>query len=127
MARNEYVIDGHSYVVEVDAIEVTGFSMKPDPNWTYLDRAGHLHDHSRALLITVQDNPDDPPFYFDEDGEEYNAPDHLECSICHEHIDPGLIPPSPYREFIQGMTRYYRDGEPITPEEYAAAFPSGKL
>lgn len=113
--------DGHEYRVEREQIELTGLSPRPDPDWRYTDPAGHEHDSSYALLIRVQDDPDEPPFYVDDDGEEWNAPDHLECRLCGEHIEPGTIGPSPFREFVPGPVRYYRDDVEITEAEFVAA------
>ena len=117
--------NGPTYRTEVEQIELTSYGPQPDPDWRCTDHAGHEHDASRETLVMVQDDPDEPPFYTDEDGEEYNAPTHLECRLCGEHIEPGVVGPSPFRSFIPGATHYYRDegdGEAeITEAEFMAA------
>lgn len=116
--------DGHSYRMECEPIEVTSLGPRPDPNWTFTDAAGHEHDAKRELLDWLQDDPDDPPFYFDVDGDEHNADSHWECRLCGEWIEPGTTGPSPYREFIAGPKHYYRDDEPISEAEFADAIAS---
>lgn len=100
MNRMEWV--GVELRVEVEPIETTSYSPRRDPSWTFTDAAGHIHDATAALLVRKQDDPDEPPFYFDEDGDEYNAPDHLECSLCGEWITPDTIGPDPWRTFTPG-------------------------
>lgn len=114
--------DGHTYRAERDFIMVPpSLGPRLDPDWTYTDAAGHTHTADRALLVYVQDDPEEPEVMFDEDGEEYPADEHLECSLCGEWINPGTKPPSPFAEAVPGATSYFRDDEPITPAEFKAA------
>jgi len=81
---------------------------------------GHEHayvDRGYPTLTWVVDEED---YVIFEDGypEEYPGSGHYECSECGQEIQPALIGPSPYREFIPGMTSYFIDGEPITEDEY---------
>jgi len=41
---------------------------------------------------------------------------HLECPLCGETINPGMVDPPPYREVIPGRRSYYLNDEPITEE-----------
>lgn len=113
----------HVYRVECEQIEVTSLNPRPDPGWHYTDLAGHEHDHRRELLVETYDDPDDDPVYIDEDGEEWNAPTHLECRECGEWIEPGTLPPSPFAEYVPGVVRYYRDDVEISETEFKAAIP----
>jgi hypothetical protein len=112
---------GPVYRWEHETIDVSSISPRRDPNWRYTDRAGHEHDVRGELLVRVQDDPGDPPFIFDSDGEEYNAPDHLECRLCGEHITPDIVGPSPFQECIMGPVHYYRDDVEISEDEFHAA------
>jgi hypothetical protein len=102
---------------EADVIEVTSNGMRPDPKWRFTDAHGHEHyradDGTCPTLVNVVD---DTYWCFDCDDEHTDS--HLGCAICGEEIKPGLLPPSPFREFIQGRTAYYLNDVPISPERY---------
>lgn len=106
------------YVFEQELIETTCWS-RPDPDWHYVDRAGHAHDSRRELLVRVKDDPNESDSWFDADGEEWNASTHLECRLCGEHIEPRVIG-DPYQTHIPGPVHFYRDGVEITEAEYRA-------
>jgi hypothetical protein len=111
----------HTYRIDYEEIEVTSNLPSWDPNWRFIDVAGHWHDGNWKLLIWAQDDPEDEPFWLDVDGDEHNADGHLECKLCGEWIFPRLLPPSMFREFIRGMARYYIDDVQVTQEEFRAA------
>lgn len=101
--------------VETDSIEVTSALPKPDKNWRYTDHQGHEHYWSDGYptLAVVVDR-----VYWCGDCNDEHEDTHLECPICHEHITPGTVGPSGFREFVPGRTSYYLNNEPIT-EEHA--------
>lgn len=106
--RSRYSID-----VQTERIEVTSLAPRPDPSWEYTDHQGHVHrwvDGEVPTLRWVEDGVeliDDGDGYFDE--EPYG---HDECAVCGEHIEPGLMAPPPYREFMPG----YRTVTVTTPD-----------
>lgn len=63
---------------------------EPDPDWRYVDLAGHGHfrsnigDHYPTLKWAETD-----PGGMDSDGEEWPPTGHHECRHCGEHIVPG--------------------------------------
>ena len=87
-----------SIEVWADQIEVTSSLPQPDPNWRHTDTNGHEHWHKSDTLLWVIDEE-----WIDEDNYEASS-GHYECRQCGEHIVPGLIGPSPFREYISGMT-----------------------
>lgn len=110
----------HTYESRTDPIEVTSLGPHPDQTWTYCDAKGHEHSWAThgETWANVQDDPDEPPFYFDADGEEYNAPSSPRCLTCGEVLDPATVGPFPFQQFIAGETHYLKDGEPISQEEF---------
>jgi hypothetical protein len=62
----------------VDIIDTTTHGPTFDPAWRFTDAAGHEHTADRPLMVERLDHPAEPAFYFDVDGEEWNADSHLE-------------------------------------------------
>jgi hypothetical protein len=99
--------------VERDMIDVTSGLPRPDEAWRYTDRQGHGHywRDGYPTLRTVLGGP-----YWCEDCHDEHQDSHLECPLCSETVQPGMVGPSPFREFIPGLTSYYLNDEPITEE-----------
>lgn len=106
MKQSKRFLGGHVLTAETEMIETTNGvgSHERDESWAYVDLAGHRHtwDSNTFTRFSDEDN------WFDSDGYEYNGAFHYECDICLEHIVPALIykPPSAFRSYIPGMTRY---------------------
>jgi hypothetical protein len=100
-------------VTETEAIEVASSLPRPDRSWRYTDRESHEHywqDGYPTLTRVV-----DETYWCADCGDEHTE-SHLECPLCGEHIEPGTVGPSTFREFMPGRTSYWLNGEPITPE-----------
>jgi hypothetical protein len=112
-----------------ELIDVTSMS-RPDPTWTKIDGAGHLHQWFRdgepahgeyfasakytvPTLIEVDDESEW------EDGEEIER-SHLQCTECGETIEPGMCADT-FRQFVPGLKWFRINGEPVTEEEYNKA------
>lgn len=106
--------------VETEWIDISsGFgSLEPDPDWHYVDLAGHEHSHTSESFkrIQVEEN------WFDQDGIEHNGRYHFECKGCGEWIVPGTryVPPDFARRQIPGMIHYIltRDDGHMKSTEY---------
>jgi hypothetical protein len=129
-------VQGWTLDVSVDEIDVTS-SMpwwEPDPAWAYTDTHGHTHrwqteqrggEHHAVgdqSWHAVLDDPDGGDYYFDSDGEEYNAPTHCECRTCGDTLEPGRIDHGPdmFRRFIPGLKHYTLtdpEGTPVAVSE----------
>ncbi len=110
---------------EVDMIDITSFSPKPDKTWRYPDSHFHAHYYDEAgpdhypTLIWVVDEED----WMDEDGEEYPGTGHYECKRCGDHVDPAMLPASTFHEYAPGMmhitvTAPDETQFPLTPEQF---------
>jgi len=112
--------DGRVLERAVDMVDVTSGLPRADKDWAYTDRQGHPHrwveggSHYPSLIWVVDQT------YWCEDCEEEHTDGHEECRYCGEHVTPGTVGPPGHREYIPGMTSYYLDGEPVTPEQYQA-------
>lgn len=95
---------GADYTLDIstEIIDVTNYGPRRDPDWAFTDTAGHTHTWDSGTWHSVQDDPDEPAFYFDADGEEYNADTHIECKTCGEHLHPGMLEPTGWHEHIPG-------------------------
>lgn len=99
MAKTTGAVDGWTLEQEVEQIEVTSLSAKPNPGWDYTDAAGHRHTHAEPNLVEIIQEP----WYCPDCREVHdNMLDHYECPDCGEHIVPGTLP-GPHREFIPGL------------------------
>ena len=112
MGRTTVSGDFGTLRIEREWIDVTmmGGNWKYDPDWEFVDRAGHTHWRFDARFPTLVWVVDDVHYH---DGDEC-ADGHLACSLCFEPIEPGRVPAS---SFIPGLVSYYLDGEPIPPEQ----------
>ncbi len=101
--------------VERERIEITSLSPRQDKDWVHIDHQRHEHrwlDDGYPTLVGVTDR-----IYWCEDCRDEHEDTHLECAICGEHIVPGTVGPSPFREYMPGPTSYYLDDEPISEEQ----------
>jgi hypothetical protein len=102
--------------VERDMIDVTSNLPRPDPDWTYTDRAGHQHRREGreypTLVVVVEDT------WWCEDCRDEHTDEHLECAQCGETIVPGTVGPHAMREYIPGLASYWLDDEPISEARY---------
>lgn len=64
--------------VHFDYYDVTPAS-EPDPNWSYVDPAGHVHTWTSGTWAYVEDDPAD---------DEYPASGHYECKECGARVWP---------------------------------------
>jgi hypothetical protein len=103
-----------------EQIEVTSLSPRPDPAWRFVDASGHEHAYLDRGYPTLKWVVDEEGYVIVEDGypDEYPPTGHYECGECGEEIKPGMMGPSPFREFIPGMRSYFLDNEAITEDEY---------
>lgn len=84
-----------------ESIEVTSSGPRPDPTWSHVDAAGHLHRWKGHDLPTLESLPDGEP-YWCETCQEVHQDTVLGCSQCGEAITPAMLGPSEQREFIPG-------------------------
>jgi hypothetical protein len=116
MRGMEQILPGGGVLrAETERIEVTSNLPRPDQKWRYTDEQGHEHSWQDGYptLRTVVDD-----VYWCEGCQDEHEETHLECSLCGETIEPGMVGPSPFREFIPGRTSYYLDDEPISEERF---------
>lgn len=91
--------------VNVEQIEVTSNMPRRDPAWEHTDGQGHNHRYDGSELPTLVWVVDTEDYIVDEgDGywEEYPGTGHYECRQCGEVIQPGMRPPSMFREYVPG-------------------------
>ena len=98
--------------VEREVIEVTSNAPRTDEAWTYTDERGHEH-YWRDGYPTLQWVTEDTYWCSDCD-DEHDDGGHWECRECGETVEPGMRPPSMYREFMPGPTSYFLNDEPVT-------------
>jgi hypothetical protein len=92
--------------LEVEEVEVNTGLPQRDPNWTFTDEAGHEH-HAAAFTHGVV-YPTLEWIVDVEGDDEWPEIGHYVCKQgCGEAIEPGMIGPSPFRQFIAGETRAY--------------------
>lgn len=118
---SETVITGDfgELVIETEQIEVTTNLPRQDQNWRFTDAAGHEH---RWVAGSEPDMPYptlkrvvDSTYWCDGCREEHDEA-HLECRLCGEAIEPGMVGPEPFRKFIPGRRSAYLNGQPISGE-----------
>lgn len=112
-------------------IDVTSMS-RPDPNWRFTDRNGHLHQwYSEGKPATDYDplKSYDIPSVTVRETEPYWCVDCLDehtrryyvCSVvgCEEVIEPGTTPDM-FTQYIPGLRdiRYLINKQNVTPEEF---------
>lgn len=109
-AVGEAFVNGKSLIncelnIEVEQIDVTTMT-EPDPNWTFIDAAGHFHAYTKdfalptlkrvEMFVAVEpdtDDDDEPVAgeldeFWDEGEADYSYTE-LHCRICDENIVPG--------------------------------------
>jgi hypothetical protein len=105
--------------MERDVIRVD-YLTKADERWRFTDSHGHEHrwhpgNDPYPTLRPVYEEPGwcDTCHEVHED-----LIDHMECRQCGDTVTPGTTGPG--TEMIPGMTSYYLDDQPISPEEFEA-------
>uniref|UniRef100_A0A6M3KSJ1 Uncharacterized protein n=1 Tax=viral metagenome TaxID=1070528 RepID=A0A6M3KSJ1_9ZZZZ len=112
-------IDNKLFRLERDVIEVTPIS-KPDDDWEFTDKSGHLHRWQNGKLPSLKQIVDSPA------TEEYPASFHFECKRCGESINPGYKSPE-YREYEPSLTHFYIDDIQVTKEEFETEYQTASL
>lgn len=95
-----HVLPGNITVVfEREVIEVKTLvpPTEPDPDCTYRDKAGHLHDWTKALLRWKVIRT-----WWCEDCRDEHTDEEQVCILCGEKIEPGRQP-APNPAYIQGL------------------------
>ena len=114
---------GHTYSMSCDTIEVTSMSppMKVDPTWEEVDDHGHAHradGDTYGYVVTES--------WVDADGDDRDNGAYR-CTTCGDEVALRFVVDDSkgwaggVRQFVRGMTHYYRDGVEITLDEWAAA------
>lgn len=101
---NNDPVAGGEFSIDVAQIEVSSFSDEPDPNWTFIDAAGHYHAYTADLKLPTLITRDEWVAYEEPDeetGETGYMIRHLHCAICDEEVQPGRRS-GPERKFIPG-------------------------
>ena len=110
-----------SLTIERNAIEVPpSFLPEPDPDWTFIDAAGHAHysdDGYPTLERVVVDT------WWCADCHEHHDDEAMACRVCGERIRPGTLAPSPFSRRMPGtetwaveVDRFYEQGTEHTIE-----------
>lgn len=95
---------------------------EPDPNWRYVDHAGHVHTYDNAdkMRMDVLEKAED--WEHDEGSQEFYPNGDIVCRHCGELIEPGTVyhPPSMYPQSIPGLAHFVVGPcrHEITPEQY---------
>lgn len=108
---------------ETESIDVTGGS-RPDENWRYTDRRGHEHywrDGYPTLVYGARPGlwmlRAHPGRLTARRRLRDFRPTQQQCRICAEPIKPPLTSGGGWREFAPGLTQWYFNGQPVTPEQ----------
>ena len=102
ISRNTYEGPTWRIVEETEQIEIHSYSLEPDKQWRYTDKAGHEHRWGEGYptLRWVREMNWCHECQDDHDTGFY------ECPLCFEHITPGrTVPVSP--RLIQGLRTVY--------------------
>lgn len=109
--------------VEAPEIRVDSWNDRElDPEWTYIDQAGHGHFRSRLSVglsyptlksIMVPD--------IDEGGEDIEVFDHYECPHCEEVIEPSMRYTGGVAR-IPGAKRYFINNVEVEREAFLAVW-----
>ena len=83
----------------VDIVDVTRAGPMPDPDWLYVDTAGHAHRWAHDETIPSLTVVVDRRAWSDDTQEEYVAESHYECIWCQERIEPGMRSGDSYQRF----------------------------
>ena len=112
------VASGPSLRVEVDRIDATTWGPERDPQWRFVDGAGHGHfyDKGYPTLHEVTETMVDP-----DAGDEWQAHVRWECPHCGEEIRPGRIQ-SMERTTVPGMKRYFVDEVEVDRDTFLTAW-----
>jgi hypothetical protein len=96
-----------------DMVEVTSMN-RPDPNWVFTDKEGHVHQWHDSKGPATNYSPMEKysvptvrsvieGSWVDDDGEEHHIC-HLACRQCGERVNPGRTADT-CRQFIPGLRR----------------------
>lgn len=112
------VASGPTLRIERESIDVSSWGQERDPNWRYVDAAGHGHfyDKGYPTLSEVTETMVDP-----DDGDEWQAHVRWECPHCGEVIKPASRP-SMGDSTVPGMKRYYVDEVEVDRETFLASW-----
>jgi hypothetical protein len=108
-------VDGHTLRIIHEETPVN-YLNDIDANWRFTDAVGHEHHCEYEAIYhwpTLREVVDNTSWC--EDCEDNHEDTHFECRLCGEHITPGMTGPG--TKFIQGMTLYFIDNEPVTKTE----------
>ena len=99
---------------EVVEIRFATTPMEVDPDWRYVDEAGHLHAYVDGKTPTLEWVVDRT--WWCEDCGENHEDGHLACKVCREEIEPGRKP-GPSVQHRPGRVSYSLCGQPIARED----------
>lgn len=97
--------------IETEMVDVTlARKTSPDPNWTYVDSAGHYHalasDGTLPTLTATTEHRECGGACGADECEGYDVTVY-ECAICGAEVEPGRITTYPAgREFMPGRTSW---------------------
>lgn len=120
-------IGGHTFDYRCNMVDVTSMS-RPDTDWRFTDKEGHLHHWFINGVIPEQYRPDNKyqldSLVWVKDGEEYWEDDsephdvgHHECRWCGEHITPRYRADD-HTQYIAGLQHYRIDGVTVDKDEF---------
>lgn len=87
---------------------------EPDPDWRFIDAAGHGHFHSNGYP-TLKEVTE--PCFDADSGDQWDRHVRFECPHCGEVIVPGRRAAAPV--YVHGPECYTIDGREVSPDEYA--------
>lgn len=104
------IIDGLDCVLldwneRLNLVPIPSLLPQGDPDWSYTDKAGHLHtpDSSpdAAGVRFVSSYPTlepvyEEPWYCHDCRDTHQFVDYERCKLCHERIRPRMVPPRDY-------------------------------
>lgn len=117
----KYALKNPDHIIEIrqNYMDVTTMAgVEKDPDWTYIDRRGHVHTQETVATTLHWVEEEGTGHYCDDPCQDWHVNDqHRECVQCGEEIKPGMRSVSSQRSMMSGMTEVLIDGEPSTMEE----------
>lgn len=86
-----------SITSETQQIEYTSSLPRRDPNWSAICRCGHVNAWETIRWVTTG------TYWCDECADEHDEGEYR-CARCDEAATPALIGPSPYPQYLPGLT-----------------------
>lgn len=105
--------------IRVSQIDCTSWGPDADPDWKYVDAAGHGHFRTKAGYPTLKEITE--PFTDPDDGETWDRHIRWECPHCGEHIVPGTLLAQVSRSF-PGQRHYLIDGKEVDRDVFTQAW-----